>query len=396
MKTSAGTIAAAALAVGMACTAPANAEEVKIGIIASITGPFSIWGKEYKEGIDLFMDKVGGKAGSNTMTIIYRDVGGANPPRSRQLAQELVLRDKVAVLGGHELTPNVLAVTDVINQAKIPFVIFNTGTATVTDKSPFFVRPTFTNWTTFYTVGRYAGMQGMKKCVTVVADYAPGQDAAIAAAQGLKREGGEAIADIKVPLDATDFSSYLQRVKDAAPQCAIVFMPQGPMSVAFVKAYIDRGLQKDGIKFFGQSETDETDLPAIGDGSIGMITSMPYTPSLDNPENKEFVAAFAKKYGADHSPPTNITLAAYDGMQVIQKMAEVVNGAPDGQKEVDAVKGMKWQSPRGPVSIDPATREMVQPVYIRVVVKENGVLYNKVIYTFENQKEPWHETQEKK
>src|SRR6202034_2939824 len=253
----------AALAAVVACASSATSDEVKIGIIASISGPFSIWGKEYKEGIDLFMDKVGGKAGNNSMSIIYRDIGGQNPPRSRQLAQELVLREKVAVLGGHELTPNVLAVTDVINQAKIPFVILNTGTASVTDKSPFFVRPTFTNWTTFYTVARYAGMTGMKRCVTVAADYAPGQDAGITSAEGLKREGGEIIADIKVPLDATDFSSYLQRIKDAAPQCAIVFLPQGPMSVAFVKAYIDRGLLKDGIKFFGQSETDETDLPAI-------------------------------------------------------------------------------------------------------------------------------------
>jgi branched-chain amino acid transport system substrate-binding protein len=395
MKSFAWRIAAAVLVAIVAATSGAAADEVKIGIIASISGPFSIWGKEYKEGIDLFMDKVGGKAGNNTMSIIYRDIGGQNPPRSRQLAQELVLREKVAVLGGHELTPNVLAVTDVINQAKIPFVIFNTGTATVTDKSPFFVRPTFTNWTTFYTVARYAGMTGTKKCVTVVADYAPGQDAAVAAAEGLKREGGEVIADIKVPLDATDFSSYLQRIKDAAPQCAIVFMPQGPMSVAFVKAYIDRGLLKDGIKFFGQSETDETDLPAIGDGAVGMITSMPYTPTLDNPENKAFLAAFSKKYGADHGPPTNITVAAYDGMQVIQKMAETVNRTIDGAKEVDAVKGMKWLSPRGPVSIDPETRELIQNVYIREVVKENGLLYNKIIYTFENQKEPWHDTQRK-
>jgi branched-chain amino acid transport system substrate-binding protein len=395
MKLSAQSLPAAVLAIVLAATSGVAAEEVKIGIITSISGPFSIWGKEYKEGIDLFMEKVGGKAGNNSMSIIYRDIGGQNPPRSRQLAQELVLREKVAVLGGHELTPNVLAVTDVINQAKIPFVIFNTGTASVTDKSPFFVRPTFTNWTTFYTVARYAGITGTKKCVAVVADYAPGQDAAIAAAEGLKREGGEIIADIKVPLDATDFSSYLQRIKDAAPQCAIVFMPQGPMSVAFVKAYIDRGLLKDGIKFFGQSETDETDLPAIGDGAIGMITSMPYTPSLDNPENKAFIAAFTKKYGVDHGPPTNITVAAYDGMQVIRKMAETVNGAIDGQKEIDAIKGMKWLSPRGPVSIDPATRELIQPVYIREVVKENGVLYNKVIYTFEDQKEPWHETQKK-
>src|SRR3954470_20931972 len=166
------TIAVKAVLAGIivALSSAAPADEVKVGIIASITGPFSIWGKEYKEGVDLFLDSVGSKAGSNTMSVIYRDVGGGNPPRSRQLAQELILRDKVAVLGGHELTPNVLAVADVINQAKMPFVIFNTGTAFVTDKSPFFVRPTSTNWTNYYTVGRYAGMKGMKTCVTVVAD----------------------------------------------------------------------------------------------------------------------------------------------------------------------------------------------------------------------------------
>jgi len=393
MKTSVVTTLLMTLLAGT-CVSTVQAEEVKVGIIASISGPFSIWGKEYKEGIDLFMDSVGGKAGNNTMSIIYRDVGGQNPPRSRQLAQELVLRDKVAVLGGHELTPNVLAVTDVINQAKIPFVIFNTGTAIVTDQSPYFVRPTFTNWTNYYPLGRYAGMQGLKKCVAIAADYAPGQDSVAAVTAGFQKEGGEVTAQIMVPLDATDFSSYLQRIRDASPQCAFVFMPQGPMSVAFVKAYLDRGLLKSGIKFFGQSETNETDLPAIGDAGIGMITSMPYAPTLDNAANKKFLAAFKAKFGADRIP-TNITLAAYDGMHVIQKMAETVSGAPDGLKEINAAKGMKWDSPRGPVSIDPDTREMIQNVNIRELAKENGQLYNKVIYTFENQKEPWHETQKK-
>ncbi len=305
-----------------------------------------------------------------------------------------MLRDKAAILAGHELTPNVLAVTDVINQAKVPFVIFNTGTAVVTDQSPYFVRPTFTNWTNYYPLGRYAGIKGFKKCVAVAADYAPGQDSVVAVTEGFRKEGGEVVEKIMVPLDATDFSSYLQRIRDASPECAFVFMPQGPTALAFVKAYLDRGLLKSGIKFFGQSETNETDIPSIGDAGLGMITSMPYAPALDNPANKKFLSSFKAKYGADRVP-TNITLAAYDGMFVVQKMAESVSGAPDGQKEIDAAKGMKWDSPRGPVSIDPDTREMIQNVYIRELVKENGQTYNKVIYTFENQKEPWHETQKK-
>jgi branched-chain amino acid transport system substrate-binding protein len=238
-------------------------------------------------------------------------------------------------------------------------------------------------------------MQGLKKCVAVAADYAPGLDSVNAASEGFKKEGGEVTAKIMIPLDATDYSSYLQRIKDASPQCAFVFMPLGPSALAFVKAYLDRGLLKDGIKFMGQSETNEPDLPAIGDAGIGMITALAYAPTLDTPENKKFVASFKAKYGADRTPDI-IVVAAYDAMRVVQKMAETVSGAPDGQKEVAAVKGMTWLSPRGQVSIDPDTREMVQPVYIRELAKgSDGKLYNKVIYKFENQKEPWHELHKK-
>jgi len=387
-------VAAVLTASGVSTTA--LGEEVRVGLTASITGPFSIWGKEYKEGADLFLDSAnGGKAGKNTLSVLWRDVGGANPPRARQLAQELVLREKVAILGGHELTPNVLAVTDVINQAKIPFVIFNTGTANVTDQSPFFIRIGYTNWVNYHSLGVYAAKQGLKKCVAVAADYAPGQDSVAAVTAGFTGGGGEILANIMIPLDATDFSSYLQRIRDASPQCAFVFIPLGPMSVAFVKAYADRGLLKAGIKFFGQSETNEPDLPVIGDAGLGIITAMPYGPALDNPANKAFVAAFKAKYGA-HREPDIINMLAYDGMRVIAKMAEGINGPADGAKLVDAVKGFAWDSPRGPVSIDPETRELIQNVYIRELVKENGVLYNKTIFTFENVKEPWHELQKKK
>ena len=394
MKRVLGAVIAAALSVAGISTA--SSEEVRVGLTASITGPFSIWGKEYKEGVDLFLDSIGGgKVGNDTLSVIYRDVGGSNPPRARQLAQELVLREKVAILGGHELTPNVLAVTDVINQAKIPFVIFNTGTANVTDQSQFFVRIGYTNWVNYHSLGVYAAKQGLKKCVAVAADYAPGQDSVAAATAGFTSGGGQILANIMIPLDATDFSSYLQRIRDASPECAFVFIPLGPMSVAFVKAYADRGLLKAGIKFFGQSETNEPDLPAIGDAGLGIITAMPYGPALDNPTNKAFVAAFKAKYGADRVPDV-INMLAYDGMHVIAKMAENVTGPGDGQKLVDSVKGFAWDSPRGRVSIDPETREIIQNIYIRELVKENGVLYNKTIFTFENVKEPWHELQKKK
>ncbi|MFL6795872.1 MAG: ABC transporter substrate-binding protein [Xanthobacteraceae bacterium] len=371
----------------------ACAQDARVGITASITGPFSVWGKQYREGIDLFLADHGSSIGRK-LEIIYRDVGGPNPARSKQLAQELVVRDKVAVLGGHELTPNVLAVTDVINQAKIPFVIFNTGTAHVTDRSPYFVRVGFTQWVHYYPLGIWAGQNGLKRCVSIAADYAPGHDSLEAIKAGFTQAGGEIISEIRVPLEATDFSPYLQRIRDAAPECTFVFMPLGPISVAFTKAYTDRGLLAAGIKLLGQSETVEFDLPAIGDAAVGVITAEVYGPYIENPVNAAFVKAYQARYGADQLPSI-ITTVAYDGMRIISEMLKATDGKPQGDAAIAAIKGFSWQSPRGPVTIDPETREPIQNVYIRQVVKENGRLYNKTIHTYEAQREPWHELQKK-
>lgn len=368
----------------------ARADEVKVGITASLTGPYSIWGEEYKRGIDLFRAKNGTTVDGHEVTILYRDVGGANAPRARQLAQELILRDGAVVLGGHELTPNVLAVTDVINEAKIPFVVFNSGTSIVTDKSPYFVRAGYTNWTHYYPLAIYAARQGMKHCVSVVADYAPGQESLGAIKKGFTDNGGTIDAEILVPLGTTDFSPFIQRIRDASPQCTFVFMPLGPMSLTFVKEYTQAGLLKQGIKLYGQSETAEFDLPTIGDAAIGIETAEVYGPTLDNPENKAFIAAYKEKYGAD-KVPSIIAVQAYDGMKIIYQMIHGSGGKKDGEKAMAAIKGYSWSSPRGPMTIDAQTREPTQNVYIRRVVKENGTLYNKTIYTFEAQKEPWHQ-----
>jgi branched-chain amino acid transport system substrate-binding protein len=372
----------------------ACAEDARVGITASITGPFSIWGKGYREGIDLFLAEHGNSIGRK-VEVIYRDVGGVNPARSKQLAQELVVRDKVAVLGGHELTPNVLAVTDVINQAKIPFVIFNTGMAQVTDRSPYFVRLGYTQWVHYHPLGIWAGQNGIKRCISIAADYAPGQDSLDAVKAGFTEAGGQIIGEIRVPLEATDFSPYLQRIRDVAPECTFVFMPLGPMSVAFTKAYTDRGLLSAGIRLLGQAETVEFDLPAIGDAAVGVITAQVYGPYLDNPTNAAFVKAYQAKYGSNQLPSI-ITMKGYDGMRVIFEMLKATDGKLNGDAAMAAIKGFSWQSPRGPVTIDPETREPIQNVYIREVVKENGRFYNKTIYTYQAQKEPWHELKKSK
>ena len=373
---------------------PASAQDARVGIIASITGPFSVWGKQYREGIDLFLSEHGDSVAGRKMDIIYRDVGGSNPARSKQLAQELVVREKVAVLGGHELTPNVLAVTDVINQAKIPFVIFNTGTAHVTDRSPYFLRLGYTQWVHYYPLGMWAAQNGMKRCISIAADYAPGHDSLEAIKTGFGGAGGQIISEIRVPLDATDFSPYLQRIRDASPECTFVFMPLGPMSVAFTKAYTDRGLLTSGIKLLGQAETVEFDLPAIGDAALGVVTAQVYGPYVDNPTNAAFIKAYQSKYGSEQLPSI-ITMKGYDGMRVISEMLKATEGKLNGDAAMAAIKGFSWQSPRGPVTIDPDTREPIQNVYIREVAKENGRLYNKTIHTYHAQKEPWHELQRK-
>ena len=369
--------------------APARADPVTVGIQASFSGPFSIWGKEYREGAELMLGQLGGTAGGHRIRIVYGDDGGDNPQRAQQLAQEMIVRDGAAVIGGSDLTPDTLAVTKIINQAKVPFVIFNTGTASVTDKSPYFVRIAQTNWSTYYPLGVWAAREGHeKRCVAVVADYAPGLDSLAAVKRGFEGNGGTLIGQILVPLSTVDFSAYIQRIRDLSPDCTFIFMPLGPQSATFVKAYTGAGLMKAGVRLLGQSETWEADLPALGDDALGIITAFPYGPNLDNPANRAFVQAFAAKY---HAAPTMIAVLGYDGMRVMAKMVEATGGKPDGAAAVAAVKGFAWNSPRGPVSIDPRTRELVQPVYIRQVVKEGGRYVNKVIYTFPDEKEPWHE-----
>jgi branched-chain amino acid transport system substrate-binding protein len=380
-----------AISVLIAGVAPARADTVKIGVVAAFSGPYSVWGEQYKHAIDLYLAETGGKVGSHTMEIIYRDNGGNNPQRTRQVTQELIVRDNVQYLAGLEFTPNALAVTDLLEKAKIPFVLFNSATAVVSRKSPWFVRTSYTQWETGMAVARWTAEQGgAKRAVIVAADYASGQDAADAYRKGFTDGGGTIVGDIRVPLDTTDFSSYLQLIRDAAPDCTLVFMPIGPMQIGFVRAYIDRGLEKDGIKLVGTSETREQDLPAIGDGAIGVITSTHYGPYLDNPLNKAFVAGLIGKFGQDALPDI-AGVAAYDGMRLLARMIEATDGKRDSEKAMASVKGYKWDSPRGMVWIDPVTRDIVNNVYIRKVEKVDGRLINKEFFVYHDVKDPWKE-----
>ncbi len=385
--------AVTALAVGMISHAEA-ADPVKVGILVTTSGPYANWGKSYQQSIDYYLAQHNGKDGNPTVEIVYRDVGGDNPPRARQLAQEMIVRDEVAVLGGLEFTTTVLAMPDLINEAKIPFVFFNSATSVVTDKSPYLVRAGFTQWQALYPASQWALEQKYKTCEMFVADYAPGQDAIDAFTYGFTHGGGKMLDPIRIPMGTTDFSSYLQRAKDNAPNCIVAFMPGGPMSAGTIKGFAERNFAQQGIQTLGSGETPEYDLPAIGDAALGMVTALHYGPYLDNPENKAFVQGMVAKYGNDMAGglPSFIHVQAYDGMEILFRMLRASGGKRDADKMMAAAKGYSWKSPRGPVKVDPNTRELIQNIYIRRVEKvDGGKLGNVAFRTYDAVNDPWHE-----
>ena len=382
---------AAALMLGAIVPARAADAPVKIGILGTTSGPYAIWGTSFQQAIDYYLAQHNGKDGNPKVEIVFRDVGGDNPPRARQLAQELIVNEGVAVVGGLEFTTTVLAMADVINEAKIPFVAFNTATSVVTDKSPYFVRAGFTQWQSLYPLAQWALEQNYKSCEMFIADYAPGQDAIDAFTAGFTKGGGKMLDPIRVPMNTTDFSTYFQHVYDNKPDCLVAFMPGGPMSAGTLKGFADRGFPQQGMHIVGTVGA-EFDLPVVGDAALGDVNIAIYGPDLDNPENKVFVKDMVAKYGDKmvDGVPSFIHVEAYDGMEILFHMLRASGSQRDVDKMMAAAKGYSWKSPRGPVEVDPQTRELIQNVYIRRVEKINGKPTNVVIKTYPAVNDPWH------
>ncbi|WP_042775221.1 ABC transporter substrate-binding protein [Sinorhizobium fredii] len=367
----------------------AQADTIKIGVIGPFSGPFALQGKNFKAGIDAYMALNGSKVGDDDIEIIYRDVPQPDPAQSKALAQELVVKEGVRYLAGFYFTPDAMAVTPLLEQANVPLVIMNAATSAIVTKSPLVVRTSFTLWQTSTPIAKVAKDAGVSKVISVVSDYGPGVDAENAFKKGFEAVGGEIVEAIRMPLATNDFSPIMQRVKDSGAEGLFAFLPSGPTTLGFVKAFNENGLKDAGIKFFAPGDlTQESDLPALGEAALGIQTTFHYAVSHDSPENKAFVEAAGKAIGnpAELSFPS---VGAYDGMHVIYKMIEATGGEQDAQKAVDAVKGLAWTSPRGPVSIDPESRHITQNIYLREVAKaEDGSYYNKEIATFEKQGDP--------
>ena len=359
----------------------ATAQTVKVGIIAPFSGPFAHYGTLFKAGAEAYLASQGGKLAGQNIELIYRDEGGPNQANTKTLAQELVVKDKVDYLGGIVFSPNAFAVAPVIQESKTPMVVFNAATSDITTKSDYYLRTSYTLWQVTVPIAQHAAKKGLKKVVTAVSDYAPGIDAENAFKAEFSKQGGQVVESIRMPIRTTDFAPFAQRIKASGAQAVYVFLPGGPPNLGFVKAFNENGLRQAGIEFLGTAETDEFDLQKFGDSALGLTTAFHYSAAHDSPANKAFVAAVAK---VNKDAVTNYaTVGAWDGMYVIHKMIEATAGKRDGDKAMAAAKTLKWESPRGPVAIDPATRHITQNVYLRTVEKgPGGLLINKETQSF--------------
>ena len=370
---------AVALALGLA--AAGAMAQVKVGIIAPFSGPFAHYGVLMKAGAEAYVSNQGGKLAGQTVEFIFRDEGGPNPANTKTLAQELVIKDKVDYLGGIVFSPNAFAVAPVIQESKTPMVIFNAATSDITTKSDFYVRTSYTLWQVTVPMAQHAAKKGIKKVVTAVTDYAPGVDAENAFKAEFAKHGGQVVESIRMPVRTTDFGPFAQRIKASGAQAVYVFLPGGPPNLGFVKAYQENGLRQAGIEFLGTAETDEFDLQKFGDSALGLQTAFHYSAVHDSAANKTFVAALAKQN--KDAVANYASVGAWDGMYVIHKMIEATGGKRDGDKAMAAAKTLKWESPRGPVGIDPATRHITQNVYLRTVEKgAGGMLVNREVQNF--------------
>ena len=371
----------AALAAATVLFSPlAQAQSVKVGIVGPFSGPFAHYGTLFKTAAEAYIESQGGKLAGKTVELIYRDTGGPNPGQTKTLVQELIVKDKVDYLGGFVFTPNAMAVAPLIQQSQTPTVIFNAATSSITDKSEFFLRTSYTLWQVTVPMAQWAAKSKLQKVVTAVMDYGPGVDAETAFKSEFGKQGGTVVESIRMPMSTADFSPFVQRIKASGAQAVYTFLPGGPPNLGFVKAYNENGLAKAGIRFLGTAETDEYDLQKFGDAALGLTTAFHYSAAHESPANKAFIAALKKR---DPNAVANYaSVGAWDGMHVIHKMIEATGGQKDGLKAIASARALQWESPRGAVRIDPKTRHIVQNVYLRQVEKQGGVLVNKEVQNF--------------
>ena len=387
------TLTLACLGAFGALSAQAADEPLRIGLIATYSGPYADYGRQFDAGVALYLKEHGGKIAGRPVEIIKKDTAGPAPDAAKRIAQELVVRDKVSVLTGLDFSPNAYAVAAIATQAKIPTLVMNAASSAITGSSPYVARLSFTVQQVTDPMARWMVKQGVKEAYTVVADYASGTDAETAFKKAFAAAGGKVVGEVRTPMNNPDFSAYVQRIKDAKPQAVFFFFPSGVMPPAFLKVWKERGMEEAGIKLYATGEaTDDSYLDATGDVALGLVTSHHYSYAHASRKNQKFVKDFAAEFGT-RLRPSYFAVTAYDTMAAIDLALAKTRGDLAGDKFMEALKGLKFESPRGPIEIDPATRDIVQTVYIRKTERVKGELVNVEFDKFERVKDPAKESQ---
>jgi branched-chain amino acid transport system substrate-binding protein len=369
-------------------SAPASAQDtVKVGVIMPYSGALADTAFQMDGGLKLYLKLNGDKVAGKNIVIIRRDVGGIAPDVAKRLAQELIVRDEVDILAGFVLTPNAIAAAEVSAQAKKPMVIMNAATSVVITKSPYAVRVSMTLPQITSPFGQWAARQGVKNVFTMVADYGPGHDAEQAFTKAFKAGGGEVLGSVRTPVATVDFTPFIQRAQDSGAQSVFIFTPAGNQPAAIMKTLLERGVTPDKVKVLGSGElTDDSALKGASDAALGVLTAYHYDYSHKSALNEKFVKAFREENKGIN--PNLLAVGGYDGMHLIYEVLKKTGGKVDADGFVGAAKGMKWESPRGPIEIDPETRDIVQTIYIRRVERVGGELQNVEIDKVENVKDP--------
>jgi branched-chain amino acid transport system substrate-binding protein len=367
----------------------ATSDAIKVGLLAPFSGPFASLGAQIEGGVKAYLDTHGGAIDGRQVELLVRDTTGIAPDVAKRLAQGLIVRDQVDFIAGFALTPNAMAVAPLATEAKKPMVIMNAATSSITTKSPYVVRVSLTLPQVTAPLATWALKNGIRNVYSLVSDYAPGADAEAQFKKTFEAAGGKMVAADKVPVNNPDFAPFIQRIKDAKPEAVFVFVPAGTQGIAFMKAAHERGLTEAGIRIIATGDlTEDQQLDPMGDAALGVVTTHHYSAAHTSPENEAFKAAFAKVAGTQLRP-NFMAVGGYDGMAAIAAVVRRLGpGKIDGDKALEAFKGLELSSPRGSIRIDPETRDVIQTVYVRKVEKRGENYYNVEFEEYPAQKDP--------
>ena len=373
----------------LAAVAAAAQEPLKVGMVVEMSGPFADIGRQIMNGARAYVKAHGDTVAGRKVELVVKDTTGMAPDLARRQAQELITNDKVDFLAGFGLTPNALSVASLATEAKKPMIVMNAATSIITTRSPYIARVSMTLPQVTAPLATWAIKNGIKQVYTLVSDYGPGIDAETQFKKTFTAAGGQIVGEVRTPPNNPEFAPFLQRIKDARPQALFIFLPQGEQPVSVMKGFAERELDKAGVRLIATGDvTEDSLIETMGDAPLGVVTTHQYSVAHDSPQNRAFLKAYAEIAGPGNRP-NFMAVGAWDGMAAIYEVARRLNGKIDGDRAMEVLKGLKIDSPRGPISIDPATRDVIQTIYVRRVERlKDGKLYNVEFDRFDNVKDP--------